>query len=124
MSRGYEKLEYSLDNGKSWSALSSAEVSFGAGKKLLLRGKCSVGTNGGTISFGDKSVKVACSGDIRTLVDYEEYATASTASANFESLFNGCSQLTSAPDLPAGYRRDSGYTSCQVQSQAGVAVHL
>lgn len=101
MSRGYEKLEYSLDNGKSWSALSSAEVSFGAGKKLLLRGKSSVGTNGGTISFGDKSVKVACSGDIRTLVDYENYATVSTASASFKSLFEDCSQLTSAPDLPA-----------------------
>ena len=110
MSRGYEKLEYSLDNGKSWSALNSAEVSFGAGKKMLLRGKSSLGTNGGTISFGDKSVKVACSGDIRTLVDYEEYATVSTVSANFVRLFSGCSQLTSAPELPATTLAQSCYS--------------
>jgi hypothetical protein len=101
MSSGYEKLEYSLNNGATWTQLSSAKVPFGAGVKLLLRGKSSLGTNGGTISFGDKGIKVVCSGDIRTLVDYETHTSVNTASAIFSGLFRNCESLTTAPALPA-----------------------
>ena len=52
------------------------------------------------ISFSN-SVKVACTGDIRTLLDYETHETVKTSQAQFCSLFEGCKQLTSAPDLPA-----------------------
>ena len=73
---------------------------------LQLRGISSQGTavsddtEWSTISFGN-GAKVACSGDIRTLVDYKNYETANTSNARFCNLFSGCSQLTSSPDLPA-----------------------
>ena len=66
-----------------------------------------VGTSGGfdqnsyRILFTEPNVPVACTGDIRTLVDSVNYATVNTENARFCYLFNGCTQLTSAPKLPA-----------------------
>ena len=88
-------------NGGAWTTLGTNTVTFGGTNgKLCLRGKSSVGTNGATISFGN-STPVGCSGDIRTLVDYENYSTVNTSEANFSKLFNGRIQLTTAPDLPS-----------------------
>ena len=100
MSEAVSSLEYSV-NGGAWTTLGTNTVTFGGTNgKLCLRGKSSVGTNGATISFGN-STPVGCSGDIRTLVDYENYSTVNTSEANFSKLFNGRIQLTTAPDLPS-----------------------
>ncbi len=113
--------EYSVGDGDSWSSVTfGTEVPFGGTNgDLRLRGKNSSGTaalSGSspsayvTIGFSDNNVKVTCSGDIRTLVNWVEYSTVSTADARFVYLFNGCTALTSAPELPATTLADFCYT--------------
>ncbi len=63
------------------------------------------------IRFGKKDIKVACTGDIRTLLDYKTYKTVETNNAQFYSLFSSCEELTSAPDLPATRLADYCYSS-------------
>ena len=100
-------LEYSVNNGTWQKVVADKGVDFGGNLgSLCLRGKCPNGTatsweKYSTITFSDPTVKVKCSGDIRTLIDYTAYKTVATASSCFCSLFNGCSVLTSAPELPA-----------------------
>ena len=99
--------EYSVNGGK-WVQFTStvSDVAFGGTKgNLRLRGKSIKGTatnvfDHSTISFGN-TTKVSCTGDIRTLIDYENYADAHTAKARFYGLFWGCKVLTTAPELPA-----------------------
>ena len=73
---------------------------------LRLRGKSTKGTasdnasNYSTISF-ENTTAVTCTGDIRTLIDYESYASANTENARFCYLFYGCTALSTAPELPA-----------------------
>ena len=108
LSKEVPSLEYSVDGG-AWQVLGTNTVTFGGGHgSLRLRGKSAVGTNGATITFGN-STPVGCSGDIRTLVDYENYETANTSEAKFKELFKDCTQLTTAPDLPATTLADSCY---------------
>ena len=102
-----ESIHYSL-NGGVWTKLDvGTEITFGGDHGALrLRGKSSGGTASSKykyafISFGDSKVKVTCSGDIRTLVDYDNYVTVSTADARFCYLFKACASLTTAPELPA-----------------------
>ena len=100
-------LEYSVNNGTWLKVVAENPVKFGGNLgSLRLRGKCFYGTAANyddysTITFSNPNVKVKCSGDIRTLIDYTAYKTVATASSCFCSLFNGCSVLTSAPELPA-----------------------
>ena len=101
-------LQYSV-NFDDWKDVVADEVvEFGGDKgDLRLRGKNNLngtaasGTNYSKISFDDADVNVACTGDIRTLLDYENYENVATWYARFCSLFNGCTQLTAAPELPA-----------------------
>ena len=44
---------------------------------------------------------MTCSGDIRTLLDYENYKDVDTSNAKFCFLFRNCTELISAPELPA-----------------------
>ena len=100
MSDAVATLEYSV-NGGEWKELGIATVMFGGDDGCLqLRGKSAKGTDNATIWFGTDAT-VACSGDIRTLVDYENYTTADTEEASFAFLFADCRSLTSAPALPA-----------------------
>ena len=94
-------LEYSV-NGGEWTSLGVSPIPFGGELgKLRLRGKNMYGTSisNSNIEF-TYDVPVYCSGDIRTLIDYENYTTATTQYASFEGLFKGCSCLVSAPSLP------------------------
>ena len=91
-------LQYST-NGTNWTDLESYTAVDFVDKKLFLRGTAVNGTNGATIKF-DNSKTVACSGDIRTLMNYKTYSNIQT-SGNFQSLFSGCRSLTTAPALPA-----------------------
>ena len=111
-------LEYSVNFGD-WKKVKANEgVTFGGQNGgLRLRGKNIKGTADpndtriySTITFifdKDKekdvntNVMVACTGDIRTLLDYEDYDNVKTSEARFVNLFNNCQALTSAPKLPA-----------------------
>ena len=109
-------LEYSVNNGTWEKVVTGEAVTFGGSKGTLsLRGKNNLeGTSkqyGGysQISFGN-TVDVACTGDIRTLLDYTNYKDVATKSARFRYLFEACTQLTSAPDLPAKTLADGCYS--------------
>ena len=111
-------LEYSVNFGD-WKKVKANEgVTFGGQNGgLRLRGKNINGTADpndtriySTITFifdKDKekdvntNVMVACTGDIRTLLDYSNYDKVNTSQARFLKLFNNCQALTSAPKLPA-----------------------
>ena len=111
-----EYFEYSVGGGK-WTNFTTtvSDVAFGGAKgNLRLRGKSSKGTATNTkcystIKFTTSNSPVQCTGDIRTLIDYENYATASTENARFINLFKNNTQLTSAPELPATTLADHCY---------------
>ena len=108
-------LEYSV-NGGEWKKVADTGVDFGGDKgNLRLRGTNTNGTASAddpysTITF-DSNVKVACTGDIRTLLDWKNYSTVETQNARFCNLFQDCSVLTSAPELPATTLADNCYYS-------------
>lgn len=102
-----EALEYSVNNGTWKKVVKDQGVNFGGNLgSLCLRGICPDGTatdykNYATITFSDENVKVDCSGDIRTLIDYTTYDAVATENCCFRSLFQNCTALKSAPELPA-----------------------
>ena len=108
-------LEYSLNGGEWTSVVANEEVAFGGTNSTLrLRGTNPNGTaesfsNYSTINFTEDYVEVACTGDIRTLLDYRNYATVATNQARFCNLFRGCRALTTAPYLPAMVLADYCY---------------
>ena len=107
-------LEFSLNGGEWTSVVADEGVDFGGTNSTLrLRGTNPNGTaesfsNYSTITFTDAS-EVTCKGDIRTLLDYRNYATVATNQARFCNLFARCNALTSAPDLPATVLADYCY---------------
>ena len=115
-------LEYSVNGGKWQNVEKDIPVTFGGTHgNLRLRGTNSKGTASAwneysTITFTDKNVKVACTGDIRTLLNWRNYNIVETYHARFCSLFNDCNVLTSAPELPAttlaGNCYDSMFSGC------------
>ena len=104
-----EYFEYSVGDGE-WTQFKTTvdNITFGGTRgSLRLRGKSSNGTalNSGThlstIQFTTANSPVDCTGDIRTLIDYENYADVSTADAKFCCLFYQNTELRTAPELPA-----------------------
>ena len=83
--------EYSV-NGGAWSEFTLTAdgavngITFGGEVGVLrLRGKSLNGTSNGSglsssynVQFANPKVEVRCTGDIRTLIDYENYGTVST----------------------------------------------
>ena len=114
----FSNLEYSV-NGVDWKTVVAGDegvVTFGSDNgELRLRGKNPNGTatdysNYSTITFTENA-PVACTGDIRTLLDWSNYNTVDTQNAKFCYLFSRCSVLTSAPELPAETLADNCYGS-------------
>ena len=120
--RAVEKIgpfEYSTDNGENWTTVTESMdyVTFGGDVILMLRGKSKYGTayepqtdKSSNIAFSDANVPVACFGDIRALIDWENYSTVSADNASFANLFcdpvsagfgSGYAVLSTAPALPA-----------------------
>ena len=100
-------LEYSV-NGGEWKNFNYVQsVSFGGSNgDLRLRAKVDQGNYfasdaGPMFKFGNETVEVNCTGDIRTLIDYENYYCANTSNAKFMNFFNSMTNLTSAPYLPS-----------------------
>ena len=110
------RLEYSVNNGKWQNVEKDIPVTFGGTNGTLrLRGTNINGTASlwdafSTITFTDSNVKVACTGDIRTLLDWRNYSTVNTQNARFCYLFKDCAVLTSAPELPAKELADNCYS--------------
>lgn len=108
-------LEYSVNNGIWQKVVADNPVKFGGDDgSLRLRGICPNGTatsweKYSTITFSDEKVKVDCSGDIRTLIDYTAYDAVATENSSFISLFKKCTALKSAPKLPATALKGSCY---------------
>ena len=109
-------LEYSVNGGEWKNVVADTGVDFGGDKgNLRLRGTNTNGTASAddpysTITF-TKDALVACTGDIRTLLDWKNYSTVETQNARFCNLFQDCSVLTSAPELPATTLADNCYYS-------------
>ena len=109
------KLQYSVNNGEWNDVVANEEVTFGGTNgDLRLRGTNTNGTASrwdaySTIIFTN-DVKVACTGDIRTLLDWRNYSTVNTQNARFCHLFQDCTVLTSAPELPAKELADNCYS--------------
>ena len=142
-----EYFEYSVGGGQ-WVRFREIieNIKFGGSHgNLRLRGKSSKGTSlsddayygyaYSEIRFTTKNSPVDCTGDIRTLIDYENYANASTTNTRFcklffgneelrtapsllaqslasrcyYAMFSGCSALTTAPELPAETLADNCY---------------
>ena len=109
VNNGYfpSNIEYSVNEGEWKNVVADQGVTFGGSNGTLrLRGTNFNGTatsdaNYSTISFTNSGVKVACTGDIRTLLDYRNYKTVDTQNAKFCNLFENCTALTFAPKLPA-----------------------
>ena len=109
-------LQYSVNNGEWKTVVENEEVTFGGTNGTLrLRGTNHNGTADdsgySTIIFTDPNVKVACTGDIRTLLDWKNYSTVETQNARFCNLFEGRSVLTSAPELPATMLANNCYSA-------------
>ena len=123
-------LQYSVNNGKWENVEKDIPVTFGGTNGTLrLRGTNINGTASSSIDlsnirFTDKTVKVACTGDIRTLLDWRNYSTVKTQNARFCNLFIDCAVLTSAPELPAttlaGNCYDSMFSGCTSLTDAPV----
>ena len=100
-------LQYSVNNDEWQDVVAGTEIPFGGTNgDLRLRGTNPNGTatNGSQksfIEFTNHTVNVACTGDIRTLLDWRNYNTVDTQNARFCGLFSACGVLTSAPELPA-----------------------
>ncbi|MCI7089102.1 MAG: fimbrillin family protein, partial [Prevotella sp.] len=112
-----EYFEYSVGDGE-WQRFTTTvdNIKFGGTwGSLRLRGKSIKGTalNSGNgcsrIKFTTANSPVDCTGDIRTLIDYENYADVSTADAKFCSLFYQNTELRTAPKLPAKTLASSCY---------------
>ncbi|MGM9847828.1 MAG: hypothetical protein ACI31F_07745, partial [Muribaculaceae bacterium] len=112
-----EYFEYSVGGGE-WTRFTNTveNISFGGTYgNLRLRGKSHQGTARTStyciIKFGIADVLVDCKGDIRTLVDYENYRTADTSYVKFLFLFQNNPQLRTAPKLPSTKLSDQCYGS-------------
>ena len=113
---GYELsgLEYSVNFGEWETYTARTSIQFGGRfGDLRLRGTNVTGTaenenKYATISLS-RDVKVKCTGDIRTLLDYNDYKNVNTSNARFCYLFFQCAALTSVPKLPAKDLADHCY---------------
>lgn len=113
---GYELsgLEYSVnfEEWKTYTARTSIQFGGRFGNLRLrgtsINGTAENGTKYATISLS-RDVKVKCTGDIRTLLDYNDYKNVNTSNARFCYLFFQCAALTSVPKLPAKDLADHCY---------------
>ena len=100
-------VEYSTDKN-TWNTWDGSEIS-SANKKLYLRGKNNTFYTSSGVKFV-LSAKAGCYGNINTLLDYENPPT-TLMHSRYEGMFEGCTSLTTAPELPATTLGESCYTA-------------
>lgn len=92
-------VEYSTDHN-TWTTWDGTAIS-SSNKKLYLRG------SGNTTFYTKKGVRfvlserAGCSGNLNTLLEYSNPPTTLNANNCYRSMFSGCTNLTTAPELPA-----------------------
>ena len=106
VNNGYNNpdLQYSLDGGETWNALAAGDTITLAhkGDKALLRGDNPEGfSNRENYSSFTMTGKVSASGSVMSLIDGIGKTLVVPAGDCFHSLFEGCTSLTQAPELPA-----------------------
>ena len=105
-------LEWSTDH-EAWTTLAGTEAMQSVDKKLYLRGKNTTfydGANKKGVQW-QLSGKADCSGNIQTLLDWENPPTGISTVSCYSSMFNQCTNLTTAPELPATTLASSCYSS-------------
>nr|DAW66811.1 MAG TPA: hypothetical protein [Caudoviricetes sp.] len=92
---------YSTDHN-TWTVWDGTAIT-SVNKKLYLRGKNNTKfyTSNGKGARLSLSAKASCSGNIQTLLDWETQPTKISGEYCYHNLFFGCTNLTSAPALPA-----------------------
>lgn len=96
-------IQYSLDDGESWTDLARDEITLEKkGDKALIRGNNPTGFS----SYPDYSYfmmtgKIAASGSVMSLIDGKGETTTIPSTYCFYGLFYECASLTQAPELPA-----------------------
>lgn len=109
-------LEWSTDH-TNWTILTGREEMQSVNKKLYLRGKGNTAFfyedgDGGAWGVEWRLSSLAkCNGNIQTLLDYSNPPASIPANSCYRFMFNGCSNLTKAPELPATTLADSCYDS-------------
>ncbi|MBO4393613.1 MAG: InlB B-repeat-containing protein [Spirochaetales bacterium] len=110
-------LEYSTD-GSTWNAWGGTTTiysgSYGGKHVIFLRGTGNTAITTiaeGRWILGGDATSVECKGDIRTLLDYDDPDAPVMAANCFNSMFQGWSRLTTAPELPATTLANSCYKS-------------
>ena len=91
-------LYYSTDHS-TWNIWGGTAIS-SANKKLYLRGKGNTKFYTSSGAYLSLSAKAGCSGNIQTLLNWENPPT-SVGAFCYRNMFSGCSNLTTAPELPA-----------------------
>ena len=100
-------LQYSKGNDD-WKTYDKTAVALNKGEEVYFRG------SGNTVLFNlinhvKTTGKVACSGNIMTLLNYKDPANATMGENCFAYMFYNCKGLTSAPALPATTLAESCY---------------
>ena len=103
-------LEYSTDHS-TWTILAGTEEMQSVDKKLYLRGKGNTNFYKAYGVMWRLSEKADCDGNIQTLLDWENPPASISAENCYRSMFNGCTNLTTAPELPATTLAQSCYMS-------------
>ncbi|MBP5482599.1 MAG: leucine-rich repeat protein [Paludibacteraceae bacterium] len=98
-------VQYSLNGGETWNALAAGDTITLAhkGDKALLRGNNPEGFSRSRTQYStfEMTGKVSASGSVMSLIDGVGKTLVVPASFCFHSLFEGCTSLTQAPELPA-----------------------
>ena len=109
----YPDLQYSLDGGETWNALAAGDTITLAhkGDKALLRGDNPEGFSKGHGVYSSFTMtgKIAASGSVMSLNDGVGISTEVPVNFCFYKLFQGCTSLTQAPELPATILKDDCY---------------
>lgn len=92
-------LYYSTDHN-TWNVWDGTSIS-SANKKLYLRGKNNTKFYTSAGMYLVLSAKAGCSGNIQTLLDWENPPTAINTANCYREMFYECANLTTAPELPA-----------------------
>ena len=99
-----DDIQYSKDNGVTWTALPSGEsVGVSYGDKVMWKSTISPSSGNGIGTFSSTG-KFEAHGSVMSLLfgdDYAERTDLTGKSYAFYKLFNGCTSLTTAPELPA-----------------------
>ncbi len=98
-------VQYSLDGGKTWTALADGDsvVLAKKGDKALLKGNNPKGFSQGFMKYTQfvMSGSISASGSVMSLIDGVGLSVAIPCDYCFHSMFSGCASLTQAPELPA-----------------------